>query len=79
MAGVPPPGAIAATAFALSTCYKSWLAARRVRIRLETIQIDAPSVEAAVFIFGEYERICDASRRAQRLVESKANTEDTGG
>jgi hypothetical protein len=77
MAGVP--GAIAATAITLATCYKSWLAAQRVRIRLETIEIEAPGVEAAVAILGECKRSCDAPPRTQHLVKSKVNAGATGG
>ncbi len=77
MAGVP--GAIAATAITLATCYKSWLAAQRVRIRLETIEIEAPGVEAAVAILGECKRSCDAPRRTQHLVTSKVKAGATGG
>jgi len=77
MAGVP--GAIATTAITFATCYRSWLAAQRVRIRLETIEIEAPGVEAAVAILGECQRSCNAPRRAQHLAKSKVNASAGGG
>lgn len=51
MAGIP--GAIAAVILSLTGCYKAWLAARRVRIRLGNSEIEASSAAEVLSILRE--------------------------